>query len=366
MNRRSLLLACAHAGLLALTRSASAQRQPRVVFLNPGEPFDRGAGPFWSLVAQSMSAAAKSLGVELEVLYGERDHLLMLRQAEQVARRTDPPDYIVVVNEKMAAQQIFQMFAGSRAKLLLIHNDLTPEQRRSIGNERERLQNWIGTVTTDGRRAGYFLMEYLCQQLGEREPRIVGITGDPNTPVSLERAEGTRDYLSRAGRGRINQLVFGNWTYADGEEKAAVLLARYPDTNIIWAANDSMALGALRAVRARGASVLVGGMGGWPDALVSVADGGLAATAAGNFVVGSFAIILLHDYHHGEDFAKHGGVAQELQYFVVNRENVARYDDVIMKQRGSLDFGRYSKVLHPRPGPYQFSLKGLVDERNLP
>jgi ABC-type sugar transport system substrate-binding protein len=366
MNRRSLLLACAQAGLLALTRSASAQPQPRVVFLNPGEPFDRGAGPYWSLVAQSMSAAAKSLGVQLEVLYGERDHLLMLRQAEEVARRSDAPDYLVVVNEKKAAPRIFEMFAGSQARILLIHNDLTPEQRRSVGNERERVPNWIGTVTTDARRAGYLLMEHLCRRLGEREPRIIGITGDPNTPVSLERAEGVQDYVSRAGRGRINQLVFGNWTYADGEQKGAVLLARYPDTNIIWAANDSMALGALRAVKAYGASVLVGGMGGWPDALVSVAEGGLAATAAGNFVVGSFAIVLLHDYHHGQDFAKHGGVAQQLEYFVVNRDNVTRYDDVVMRQLGSLDFSRYSKILHPRLGPYHFSLKELVGERNLP
>ena len=209
-------------------------------------------------------------------------------------------------------------------------------------------------------------MEHLFHRLGEPEPRVVGITGDPNTPVSLERAEGVQDYISRAGRGRINQLVFGNWTYADGEQKAAVLLARYPDTNIIWGANDSMALGALRAVKARGGSVLVGGMGGWPDALVSVAEDGLTATAAGNFVVGSFAIVLLHDYHHGQDFATHGGVAQQLEYLVVSRENVARYDDVVMKQLGSLDFGRYSKVLHPRPGPYDFSLKQLVGERNLP
>jgi len=366
MDRRSLLLACAQASVLALTRSASAQPQPRVVFLNPGEPFDRGAGPYWSLVAQSMSAAAKSLGVALEVLYGERDHLLMLRQAEEVARRSDAPDYIVVVNEKRAAPQILQMFAGSRTRILLIHNDLTPEQRRSIGNERERIPNWIGTLTTDARRAGYLLMEHLFHRLGEREPRIVGITGDPNTPVSLERAEGVQDYISQAGRGRINQLVFGNWTYADGEQKAAVLLARYPDTNIIWGANDSMALGALRAVKARGASVLVGGMGGWPDALVSLAEGELAATAAGLSLVGSFAVVLLHDDHHGEDFAKHGGVAHQLEPLIVSRENVARYDEVVMKQLGSLDFSRYSKVLHPGPGPYDFSLKDLLDKRNLP
>jgi ABC-type sugar transport system substrate-binding protein len=364
MDRRDVLLACARASILVLTRPAWAQAQPRVVFLNPGEPFDRGAGPYWSLVAQSMGAAAKSLGVRLEVLYGERDRLLMMRQAEEVARRSDPPDYVIMVNEKSAAPQMFRMFANSAAKILLLHNDLTDEQRREIGNEREQIANWIGTVTSDPRHAAFLLMEYLYDRIGSPEPRIIGITGDPNTPVSMERARGVEDYVSRAGRGKINQLVFGDWSYADGEQKAAVLLTRYPDTNIIWAANDSMALGALRAVKASGRSVLVGGMGGWPDALSSVAEGGLAATAAGNFVVGPFAIVLLYDYHQGIDFAAHGGVAQQLQYFIVSPDNVARYESVLMKRIGSLDFSQYSKALHPGPGAYDFSIKGLVDQRN--
>lgn len=364
MDRRSVLLAGMCASFLALTRPTLAQGQPRVVFLNPGEPFDRGAGPYWSLVAQSMSAAAKSLGVELEVLYGERDRLLMIRQAQEVASRSDQPNYIIVVNEKSAAPQMLRMFANSAAKVMLLHNDLTEEQRREIGNEREQIANWIGTVTSDPRHAAYLLMEHLYARLGSTEPRIIGITGDPSTPVSMDRARGVEDYVKSAGRGKINQLVFGDWSYADGEQKAAVLLTRYPDTNIVWAANDSMALGALRAAKARDFSVLVGGMGGWPDALSSVAGGGLAATAAGNFVVGAFAIILLYDHYHGNDFAMHGGVAQQIEYFIVSPDNVVRYESVLMKRIGSLDFSQYSKVLHPRPGRYEFSLRDLVDQRN--
>jgi ABC-type sugar transport system substrate-binding protein len=366
MDRRSVLRAFASASFLAVATPSLAQTQqpPRVVFLNPGEPFDRGAGPYWSLVAQSMTAAAKSLGMRLEVLYGERDRVLMMRQAQEVASRSDQPDYIIIVNEKSAAPQMLRMFANSSARVLLLHNDLSQEQRREIGNEREKIANWIGTVTSDARHAGYILMEYLYHCLGSPEPRIIGITGDPNTPVSMERAQGVEDYVASAGRGRINQLVFGDWSYADGEQKATVLLSRYPDTNIIWAANDSMALGALRAVKARGLSVLVGGMGGWPDALSSVAEGGLTATAAGNFLVGPLAIILLYDYGHGSDFAMHGGVAQQIQYLIVSPENVARYESVLMRRIDSVDFSQYSKALHPRPGPYDFNLKDLVDQRN--
>jgi len=353
--------------LLALTQPASAQRQPRVVFLNPGESVERGAGPYWRMVAQFMDAAAKSLGMQLEILYGERDHFLMLRQADELAGRTDCPDYIIIVNEKLAALQMLKRFAHLPAKVFLMHNDLTPEQRREIGNERQEIKNWIGTATTDAARGGYLLMEYLCRRLGDREARVIGLTGDPNTPVSLERAEGVKDYLAQAGRGTINQLAFGDWTYADGEQKAAILLTRYPDTNIIWAANDSMALGALRAVKARDTPVLVGGIGGFWDAIASVAEGGLTASSAGDYLIGAWAIVLLYDYARGQDFTAHGGVDQKLDYmYVVDRDNVARFQDIVLKQPDSLDFARYSKALHPSPGPYNFSFKDLVNEPKGP
>lgn len=363
MKRRNLLRLLAATPLLwgevgpVLATGAAA----RVVFLNPGEPVERGTGPYWRMVAQFMAAAAGHLGMDLEVLWAERDHLLMLRQCEEVARRRDPPDYVVLVNEKLTAGQMLKTLAGSKAKVFVMHNDLTPEQRRELGNERERLANWIGTATTDAARGGYLLMEYLHRRLGGQEARVVGISGDPNTPVSRERAQGVEDYLDHGRRGRTLQIADGDWSYADGEQKAALLLSRYPETNVIWASNDSMALGAVRTVKARGAKVLVGGMGGWGDALVSIAQGELAATAAGDYMIGAWAMVMLNDYHRGRDFAAHGGVNQKLDYlYVVHRDNVARYDRAFFQRGGDLDFAVYSKASHPRPGPYDFRLEHLV------
>ena len=301
-----------------------------VVFLNPGEPVERGTGPYWRMVTQFMQPAVRSLGLHLEVLYAERDHLLMLRQAEDVARRSPAPDYVVIVNEKFAAQQMLKT-----------------------------LSRWPAKVFDTGRSSN-ILMEHFYRRLGNQEPRIIGITGDPNTPASRERANGVKDYVAHAGRGRIHQLAFGDSSYADGERKAAVLLACYPDTDIIWAANDSMALGALRAVQAREARVLVGGMAGLQDAITSVAEGGLAATSAG-YMIGAWAIVMLYDYHRGVDFAAHGGLAQKFDHmYVVHRENVSRFSDVALKRTEALDFRGYSKALNPGPGPYDFRLAGLV------
>ena len=111
-----------------------------------------------------------------------------------------------------------------------------------------------------------------------------------------------------------------------------MLLARYPDANVIWAANDAMALGALDAVRVRNARVLVCGMGALQEALASVADGGLAAMMAGDYFIGAWAMVLLHDHSQGKDFAANGGVRQKLDYLtVIHRENAARYADVVFR-----------------------------------
>lgn len=362
MRRRRLLETCAHASVLAAARPLwAAKSAPRVVFLNPGEANERGTGPFWRTVSRFMAQAADALGMQLEVQYAERDHLRMLQQAQALAKRASPTDYVVLVNEKMAARQMLETLAPSGARLLVIHNDLTSEQRREIGNEREQFRHWIGTAVSDNARGGWRLMEELYRQLGRGvQPQILGITGDPSTPVSAERAAGVQEYVEHARRGRIVQLVHSDWSYTDGEQKAHVLLARYPQANILWAANDSMALGALRAVSARGAAVRVGGMGGWPDALDSIAAGGLAATAAGHYLIGAWAMVMLHDYHQGHDFAQHGGPRQVLDYlYVVTPQRVARYRQVLFDSGSALDVRAYSKALH-RGGGYDFKLDRLI------
>src|SRR5258708_40153459 len=128
----------------------------------------------------------------------------------------------------------------------------------------------------------------------------------------------------------------------------------------MWAANDSMTLGALSGVKGRNAHILVGGMGALPEALARVADDSLAAMVAGDYFIGAWAMVLLHDYHRGKDFAASGGVCQKLDYLsVIHRDNVARYNEVVFSRGHTLNFGLYSKYLHSRPGPYDFSLEHL-------
>lgn len=360
VNRRHCLLACT--GFLASAALAASRPPAHVVFLNPSEPVEGSAGPFWRTVAQFAAVAARSLGMQLEILWAERDDELMLRQCEAVARRPDVPNYVVIVNRRPVVERMLRILEPSPSRTFVIQNGLTPEQRSGIGRERMEIRNWIGTATVDSARGSHLLMEYLHSRLGGAQARVIAMLGDPDAPITQERVRGAEELLAQGNRGRILQVVYGQPSYEDGVQKASLLLSRYPQANVIWAANDSVALGALRAVRDRGTAVLVAGTGGTRNALSSIAQGGLAATVGGHYLVGALALVMLHDHHHGKDFAVDGGPDQRLDCLhVIRQDNAARYDRALFQRGAGLDFSIYSRALHPRTGRYDFRIERLLD-----
>ncbi|MGX9415953.1 ABC transporter substrate-binding protein [Vibrio sp. WJH972] len=330
---------------------------PSVVFLNPGEPTDRGKGMFWVYTAQVMEVAANNFGFDLEILYSERDHLLMLSQAKSVAKRATLPDYVILTNAKLLGPRLMEVFANTSVKILLIHNDLTTEQRRKYGNEREHFSNWIGTITTNEESGVSRMMDELYRQLGDREPQIIGITGDRSAPVALERALGVEDFVSKSERGEILQLTYSNWAVEEARKKTEVLLSRYPQTNIIWAANYAMAQGALQAVKERGVNVLIGCVSVAPYLKTKMENQGISVSMGSHFFIGAWGMVLLHDFHNGEDFSQHGGIRLKSDYLhVINSDNAPTYFHTINDNIDKLDFSPYSQFISPNPHGYSFSL----------
>jgi len=103
-----------------------------VVFLNPGMSTET----FWVSYAQFMQAAAKDLGLDLRVRYGERDLHTTLVQAREELQGRERPDYLVLVNEQYVAPQILRMAQGSGVKLLVVNSALTADQVQLLGAAR--------------------------------------------------------------------------------------------------------------------------------------------------------------------------------------------------------------------------------------
>ncbi|MGV9627904.1 LacI family DNA-binding transcriptional regulator [Streptomyces sp. NPDC003487] len=126
----------------------------------------------------------------------------------------------------------------------------------------------LSHVDLDHRAGGRLAARHLLTR-GCRRPATV--TGPLAVPASRERLAGFREALAETG---VTDVPFaeGGFTLTSGAEAMAALLARHPDVDGVFAANDLMAQGACRLLRQRGKRV--------PDdvAVVGFDDSGVAVT----------------------------------------------------------------------------------------
>jgi LacI family transcriptional regulator len=109
------------------------------------------------------------------------------------------------------------------------------------------------TVNVDNRHGGYLATRHLLAQ-GYRR---IGLIAGPLTWWSArERKRGWEEAMQETGLPASPELVAeGNWSAASGEQAFTALVARHPELDAVFACNDQMALGVLKAARAMGRRV---------------------------------------------------------------------------------------------------------------
>lgn len=334
-----------------------------VVFLNPG----RSNEPFWTSYTQFMRAAAKDLGMSLQVRYAERDTQLMLREAREILQGAHRPDYLLFVNENYAGPEILRLSVDSGVRLFAVNSTLTADQQRIAGASRERYPNWIGSLTADDEQAGYLMAKALLEN-GEARGKgmdMLAFSGSKQTPASQYREQGLRRALAEYPQAHLQQLVYGGWVSDRAYEQAMQLLRRYPQTRLVWAANDEMAFGAMRAAeqlgRKPGQDLLFSALNNSPAMLDSALDGRVDAAVTGHFTLGAWALVMLHDYDAGVDFAEHGGKDQQVPIFVrLDRKQAGRMKANLQRPGYGIDFRSFSLVGHPERKRYTFSMQPLL------
>lgn len=103
----------------------------------------------------------------------------------------------------------------------------------------------LHVVEIDNRNGAYMATEHLL----ERGYRRIGLIAGPLTWwAASERRRGWQDALTAAGIPfRDSQVVEGNWSAESGEQGLHELIEKSPDIQAVFACNDQMALGLMRA-----------------------------------------------------------------------------------------------------------------------
>jgi hypothetical protein len=106
---------------------------------------------------------------------------------------------------------------------------------------------------------------------------------------------------------------------------------------------------------------VIGGFDWNPASLNAIADGRLSASMFGHFLEGAWALILVHDYHYGIDFANEPGVRLSTPLSIINADNYGQYKVLLQKDGWeAIDFRRFSKKYHQELKTYNFNINQFI------
>ena len=286
----------------------------RILFINPGFE-DQG---FWKQVTDSMRAASHAFGYSLSVVYGDRKWPLMVARGED-AIHSIRPDYLILVNENQKAPSLLRLAQAYNIPTLFLLNDLTDRQKQELATTKNEIKNWIGSIVPDNRSAGLDMARSLVEKakerkLGERGGlRLLTLAGDSDTPASLHRVAGVDDMLAESPYVQEVRRLYVDWSQEKAYKRTALFLREHlPD--MIWAANDPIAFGAMTAIEEAGLvpgeDVILCGLNWSKEAIEQVIDNRMTMTHGGHFLAGAWSIVMLEDFRRQGHFGDHGQIVR--------------------------------------------------------
>jgi ribose transport system substrate-binding protein len=134
-------------------------------------------------------------------------------------------------------------------------------------------------VASDNVLGGKIAGNYIAKKAGEGA-KVIELQGIAGTSAARERGEGFQQAVA-AHKFNVLASQPADFDRTKGLNVMQNLLTAHPDVKAVFAQNDEMALGALRALQTAGKTdVMVVGFDGTPDGVKAVEDGKLAATIA--------------------------------------------------------------------------------------
>jgi ABC-type sugar transport system substrate-binding protein len=336
----------------------------RVCFLSPGSDDEAFYGP----LSRWMQAAADQLGIELEVIHCQRDPRQVSAKGEALFNRPLLPEYLVLTNYRHLAVRLLPRAVAAGIKVFLINEGLLTADQAKLGSPREKLPLWLGQLLPDDFQAGRALADRLIEQArgrglvdGEGRIHLCAITGDFSSS-SVSRVTGLRAAVREHAEVVLDGVHPASWDQVRAGAAMTTQLVTQPATAVVWAASDLMALGAVESIRAAGRvpgeDLLVGGVDWAPFVPGTIAGGELTASAGGHFMDGAWALVMLHDHHHGRDF---DAATVKSKFVVLTRDNLPRYAPLFEDaKRSQVDFARFSKAASPDAGCYDFTVEALM------
>lgn len=346
---------------------AVAQPPPKVVFLVPNPPNDQ---PFWTQATEIMEAVAEDLNIDLKIAYSKPSSYSQKKDGLRVLNSRPAPDYFLSLYLIEASPHHLELAEKLGIRTFIFNAGVIPGDREKIGQPRGKYRHWIGQMVPEDRQAGYLLADALIAQakaagktdkLGKVHLIDVGAFG---ASIDESRDNGLHKRINEQNDVVLDKTLLTGWSPSTAYNEALDALKEYPDADAIWCVSDATALAAVKAAKASGKTpgkdIFIGGIDWSPEGIEAVASGDLAVSVGGHFLDGAKALILIHDYHYGIDFADELGVEMETQMKTITTDNSREYLDQLSKlDWREVDFKKFSRKYNPKLKTYDLSLHSL-------
>jgi ribose transport system substrate-binding protein len=221
--------------------------------------------PFFVSMRSGAQQAAKDQGVQLLVADAQNDSATQQDDVQNfVTQQVDA----ILVNPVDPKAIVPAIQAANQANIPVLCLD-----RGASGGEVETL------IASDNVKGGMIAGEEMLKLVGSGN--IAQLEGIPGTDPARDRGQGFEQAISAQDDVELVASQTANFDRAEGLNVTENILQANPDIKGIFAQNDEMALGAVRALGGRaGSDVKVVGFDGVEDALKAIQSGKMNATVA--------------------------------------------------------------------------------------
>ncbi|CAM3685099.1 ABC transporter periplasmic-binding protein YtfQ precursor [Vibrio aerogenes CECT 7868] len=329
--------------------------------------------PFWLGMEAMMQATCADLKVECEVYYSYDNQYEMLRQMERAMTGKNKVDAIIFQNFKLLGAQFIKLAEKHKVAAFLLNAPLSAADYQVMGKPREKYKFWLGEMLPDDEWAGEEVANILIDaaiQKGklEKEGKIglIAINGITSDGAAIERMKGLNNALRKRNDVILYQAFNGYWESEQGRSKFLHAYGRYPQTDVVWAASDNIAIGVVQGIEALGMTpgvdVLTGGINWSAQGIQAVESGVFEMSIGGHLMEASWSVIMLYDYFQGIDFNSEG-VSFKSGMYAIRHDEGQNFQQIFSRKNwGKIDFQRFSKHYNPELKKYRFDVQNVLEQ----
>jgi len=221
--------------------------------------------PFFVTLEDGAKAKAKELGYDLIVLDSQNDPAKELANVEDVLNQNVKALLLNPADSDAAKASVRAAIAKKVPVLTL-----------------DRTANGV-TVTShiasDNVAGGKMAGELIAEKLGGKGG-VVELQGVPGTDAARDRSKGFLEAMAAALGLKLVASQTANFDRTQGLNVMENILQAHSSIDAVFAANDEMALGAIKAIQAAKRKIVVVGFDGTDDGVAAVKSGAMFASIA--------------------------------------------------------------------------------------